>query len=41
MFFSNAIEAALLAYDGALLMVSHDEAFLDEIGIMRRVELAA
>ena len=36
-----AIEAALLAYDGALLVVSHDGAFLDAIGTMRRVDLAA
>ena len=36
-----AIEAALSAYDGALLVVSHDEAFLDAIGISRRVDLAA
>jgi ATPase subunit of ABC transporter with duplicated ATPase domains len=35
-----AIEAALLTYDGALLVVSHDEAFLDAIGISRRVDLA-
>jgi len=36
-----AIEAALTAYDGALLVVSHDEAFLDAIGVARRVDLAA
>ncbi|MFK4491764.1 ATPase subunit of ABC transporter with duplicated ATPase domains [Bradyrhizobium sp. USDA 336] len=29
------------AYDGALLVVSHDEAFLQAIGITRRIELAA
>ncbi|ATE63025.1 ATP-binding cassette domain-containing protein [Rhizorhabdus dicambivorans] len=34
-----AVEAGLRAYDGALLVVSHDEAFLDAIGITRRVEL--
>ncbi|MET4290308.1 ATPase subunit of ABC transporter with duplicated ATPase domains [Bradyrhizobium sp. LB8.2] len=36
----EAIEAGLNAYDGALLVVSHDEAFLQAIGITRRVELA-
>lgn len=35
----EAIEAGLKAYDGALLVVSHDEAFLEAIGISRRVEL--
>ncbi len=34
-----AIEAALSAFDGALLVVSHDEAFLEAIGISRRVDL--
>ena len=34
-----AIEAGLNAYDGALLMVSHDETFLRNIGITRRLEL--
>jgi len=34
-----AIEQALLGYDGALIVVSHDEDFLDAIGIERRVEL--
>jgi ATPase subunit of ABC transporter with duplicated ATPase domains len=29
----------LRAYDGALLVVSHDEPFLEAIGITRRVEL--
>jgi ATPase subunit of ABC transporter with duplicated ATPase domains len=32
-----AVEAGLAAYDGALLVVSHDEVFLDNIGITRRV----
>ncbi|MGY3076197.1 ATPase subunit of ABC transporter with duplicated ATPase domains [Bradyrhizobium sp. LM6.10] len=36
----EAVEAGLRAYDGALLVVSHDEAFLQAIGITRRVELA-
>jgi ATPase subunit of ABC transporter with duplicated ATPase domains len=36
----EAVEAGLRAYDGALLVVSHDEAFLTAIGISRRLELA-
>ncbi len=36
----EAVEAGLRAYDGALLVVSHDEAFLRAIGITRRLELA-
>jgi ATPase subunit of ABC transporter with duplicated ATPase domains len=36
----DAVEAGLRAYDGALLVVSHDEAFLESIGISRRIELA-
>ena len=35
----EAVEAGLRAYDGALLVVSHDEAFLEAIGINRRVAL--
>ncbi|HQZ12744.1 MAG TPA: ABC-F family ATP-binding cassette domain-containing protein [Devosia sp.] len=34
-----AVEAGLRAYDGALLVVSHDRAFLDAIGVTREVEL--
>jgi ATPase subunit of ABC transporter with duplicated ATPase domains len=34
-----AVEAGLRHYDGALLAVSHDEAFLQEIGVNRRVHL--
>lgn len=34
-----AVEAGLRAYDGALLVVSHDEAFLQAIGISRRLAL--
>jgi ATPase subunit of ABC transporter with duplicated ATPase domains len=34
-----AVEAGLSAYDGAVLVVSHDEAFLEAIGITRRLEL--
>ncbi len=34
-----AIEAGLQAYDGALLVVSHDEAFLEALDISRRLEL--
>lgn len=37
----EAMEAGLRAYDGALLVVSHDEAFLQAIGISRRLELVA
>ncbi|MFN4211135.1 MAG: ABC-F family ATP-binding cassette domain-containing protein [Devosia sp.] len=33
------VEAGLRGYDGALLVVSHDSAFLDAIGIQRRVIL--
>jgi ATPase subunit of ABC transporter with duplicated ATPase domains len=36
----EAVEAGLRAYDGALLVVSHDEAFLEAVGVTRRVELA-
>ncbi|HEV7320911.1 MAG TPA: ABC-F family ATP-binding cassette domain-containing protein [Ensifer sp.] len=35
----EAVEAGLSAYDGALLVVSHDRAFLEAIGITRRIEL--
>jgi ATPase subunit of ABC transporter with duplicated ATPase domains len=35
----EAVEAGLRAYDGALLVASHDEAFLEAIGISRRLEL--
>jgi ATPase subunit of ABC transporter with duplicated ATPase domains len=34
-----SIEAGLRAYDGALLVVSHDETFLQAIGITRRLDL--
>jgi ATPase subunit of ABC transporter with duplicated ATPase domains len=34
-----AVEAGLTAYDGALLVVSHDRAFLEAIGITREIEL--
>jgi ATPase subunit of ABC transporter with duplicated ATPase domains len=37
----EAVEAGLRSYDGALLVVSHDNAFLDAIDIARRVDLAA
>ena len=36
----EAVEAGLAAYDGALLVVSHDEPFLDAIGITRRICLS-
>jgi ATPase subunit of ABC transporter with duplicated ATPase domains len=35
----EAVEAGLRAYDGALLVVSHEEAFLEAVGITRRVDL--
>ncbi|MFT4075990.1 MAG: ABC-F family ATP-binding cassette domain-containing protein [Asticcacaulis sp.] len=35
----EAVEAGVRAYDGALLVVSHDEAFLAAIGITRRLDL--
>jgi len=35
----EAVEAGLRAYDGALLVVSHDEAFLKAIEISRRLDL--
>jgi ATPase subunit of ABC transporter with duplicated ATPase domains len=37
----EAVEAGLRAYDGALLVVSHDEPFLEAIGATRRLELPA
>lgn len=36
----ESVEAGLRAYDGALLVVSHDEAFLQAIRITRRLDLA-
>lgn len=36
----ETVEAGLRAYDGALLVVSHDEAFLEAVGIGRRLVLA-
>jgi ATPase subunit of ABC transporter with duplicated ATPase domains len=36
----EAVEAGLRAYDGALFVVSHDESFLANIGITRRLNLA-
>lgn len=35
----EAVEAGLRAYDGAILVVSHDESFLTAIGISQRLEL--
>ena len=35
----QALEQVLRGYDGALLVVSHDAAFLQEIGIERRIDL--
>ena len=36
----ETVEAVLRAYDGALLIVSHDDAFLENVGMDRRVDLA-
>jgi ATPase subunit of ABC transporter with duplicated ATPase domains len=35
----QAVEAGLRAYDGALLVVSHDRTFLEAIGVTRHIEL--
>lgn len=35
----EAVEAGLIAYDGALLVVSHDAAFLERVGVSRAIEL--
>jgi ATPase subunit of ABC transporter with duplicated ATPase domains len=37
----EAVEAGLRAYDGALLIVRHDETFLDAIAISRRLDIGA
>ena len=37
----EAVETGLISYDGALLVVSHDEKFLSAIGITRRLDLTA
>jgi ATPase subunit of ABC transporter with duplicated ATPase domains len=37
----QAVEAGLRAYDGALLVVSHDEAFLQAVGISRRLDFSS
>ena len=36
----EAVEAGLRAYDGALLIVSHDAAFLEAVGMTRTIALA-
>jgi ATPase subunit of ABC transporter with duplicated ATPase domains len=36
----EAVETGLRAYDGAVLIVSHDDAFLDAINITSRLELS-
>jgi len=38
---TEALEAALRAYDGALIVVSHDQAFLDQLMLTRRIDLSA
>lgn len=35
----ETLETALVAYDGAILVVSHDETFLERIGVERRLAL--
>ena len=35
----ETVEEGLALYDGALLLVSHDERFLDAVGISRRLDL--
>ena len=35
----ETVEAGLRGYDGALVVVSHDEAFLDAIGVTRRLAM--
>jgi ATPase subunit of ABC transporter with duplicated ATPase domains len=35
----ESVESGLRAYDGALLVVSHDEEFLTAVGVTRRLEL--
>lgn len=37
----EVVEAGLRAFDGALLVVSHDRAFLENVGVEREVELGA
>ncbi len=34
-----AVEAALAAYDGALMVASHDRDFLDAVGVEREIVL--
>jgi ATPase subunit of ABC transporter with duplicated ATPase domains len=34
------LESALNAYRGAFVVVSHDESFLDAVGVDRRIHLA-
>ncbi|MDT5192344.1 MAG: hypothetical protein QOI28_4595, partial [Mycobacterium sp.] len=33
------LESALNAYRGAFVVISHDESFLDAIGVQRRLQL--
>jgi ATPase subunit of ABC transporter with duplicated ATPase domains len=37
----QAVESALAGYDGALLIASHDEDFLEAVGVERRIDLQA
>jgi ATPase subunit of ABC transporter with duplicated ATPase domains len=37
----TALEAALLGYDGALVIVTHDSYFMEQIGVDRVLSMAA
>jgi ATPase subunit of ABC transporter with duplicated ATPase domains len=38
---TEALEAALRAWDGALLLVSHDPVFVESAGVERTIELSS
>ena len=35
----ETLEEALIAYDGALMVVSHDAAFISKIGVTERIQM--